>query len=147
EGAMITAAQTAAGDIKGLSQLEKDGLLTQKKGEGMASKLLAASGDSYDQLSKRMQAHFDDAGKLYDKGRQLLSTLQKSIGGDEEAFAQKALELQATIADLNAFHLTGLANQSGIGQVQAAHDEQSANRVRSGLGEITGKLTARAQQI
>jgi hypothetical protein len=142
EASVIDTTVTAANEMRSLAAMETNGDISTVKGNGPNTRLLQAAGDRYDDIAAQMRTDFEHAKKLHERGGKLLQAMQQARRSHPETFADRADELAAVIADLNAFRIASQARQGGISRVEINFDPNAVRRIRSGTDKVTAKLLA-----
>ena len=144
EAAVIDAVANAATQMRGLAAMEGHGDFSNTAGHGPNVRLLQTAADNYDEIAVQMRSDFARAGKLRERGEQLLQAMQRDRRRDPEAVADRADELAGVVADLNAFRISPQARQGGISRIEVSFDPTTIRRIHSGVDAVTAKVLAAA---
>lgn len=147
EVAVVDAVATAATEMRGLAEMEGHGDFSNTPGRGPNMRLLQAAADRYEEIAAQMRSELARAGKLRERGEQLLQAMQQARRRDPEAFGDRASELAGVVADLNAFHISPQAKQGGISRVEVSFDPTTVRRIRSGADAVTTKVLDVVQAV
>ena len=149
EASMIDAVQAASAELRAMSDLEARGgdISGRGRGNGTNSRVLAAGADGYTRLADTMHTVQDHAAQVYEKGTQALGQMRRDVHGDGEGFGQAAAAVETTVAALNAYRLTDLANNAGLVQVQVWSANGQVQQVSSGAEKVSQKVLRRGEEI
>ena len=149
EAPMIDAVQAASAELQAMSEMEMRGgdISGHGRGNGPNARVLAAGAKGYDRLADTMHTAQDHATQVYTKGTQALGQMRRDVHGDGKGFGQAAAAVEASVAALNAYRLTDLANNAGLVQVEVWSTNGQVQQVSSGAEKVSQKVLRRGEEM